>query len=92
MPLVKFYVAKSSAVQGTVVDFQSVSATAGVIDFTSGDGIGHYGAHVIHNADGTFSTTYEVKKDFYMAAASLASGNSGLSSGQSALVQVQEQM
>jgi hypothetical protein len=42
LPIVKFYVSKSDFVQGTIVDFQSVSKVAGLIDFSSGPGLGMY--------------------------------------------------
>jgi hypothetical protein len=40
LPIVKFYVSKSDFVQGTIVDFQSESKVAGIIDFSSGAGLG----------------------------------------------------
>ena len=95
MPIVKFYVTKSSAVQGTIVDFQSVSLIAGVIDFSFGPGLGQFGAHVVHNANGTFSTTYSAHEEYYQTVAPIASRSSGYigsPSDQSALVQVQTQM
>jgi hypothetical protein len=42
LPIVKFYVSKSDFVQGTIVDFQSESKVAGLIDFSSGPGLGMY--------------------------------------------------
>jgi hypothetical protein len=57
-PIIKFYVSKFLSVQGTIIDFQSSSAVAGIIDFSTGPGLGMFGAEVSHNPNGLFTTTY----------------------------------
>jgi len=64
LPIVKFYVAKANYIQGTVVDFQSVSKLAGVIDFSSGAGLGMFAAIITHNPNGSFSTVYRSQANY----------------------------
>ncbi|RSL87605.1 hypothetical protein CEP51_002122 [Fusarium floridanum] len=59
MPVVIFYVLK--VMQRTVknVNYQSFSTKPGVVDFTNGDGQGHYAARVVHEKNGDFTVTYQ---------------------------------
>jgi hypothetical protein len=57
-PITEFYIAESSFQAGVIVDFQSVSKTAAVINFSSGEGLGKFTAIVTHNNNGTFSVKY----------------------------------
>lgn len=57
-PVIKFFVSKFTSVQGNIVNFQSSSAHAGIIDFSTGPGLGMFGAEVTHNPNGLFTTTY----------------------------------
>jgi hypothetical protein len=57
-PVVKFYVAEGFSQQGALVDFSGGSGTAGVIDFTSGDGQGKFGCTVTQDGTDTFTAKY----------------------------------
>jgi len=74
-PVVKFYVAAYNAVQGTTIDYQSVSKNAGIIDFSSGAGRGNFGAIVVQDEYGAFTTNY-VSQAQYSDAVSAAQINS----------------
>jgi hypothetical protein len=57
-PVVKFYVKKYDSKVGTIINYQSFSVEAGVIDFTEGPGQGHYTASVTHKPDGGWDVKY----------------------------------
>jgi hypothetical protein len=94
-PIVKFYVSQFSSVQGTIVNFASASRKAGIIDFSTGAGVGKFGAKVIQGTDGEFTTTYLAQTDFYREQAILAGKevDFGISSVDAQkLAQIQEQL
>ncbi|KAL7916682.1 hypothetical protein GGI35DRAFT_473948 [Trichoderma velutinum] len=57
-PTMKFHVSQMNIKAGEIIDFLSVSKTAGVIDFSSGPGAGKDTATVIHKDNGTFDIVY----------------------------------
>ncbi|EWG41361.1 hypothetical protein FVEG_15281 [Fusarium verticillioides 7600] len=59
-PVVKFYVKKFDSKVGAIVNYQSFSVEAGVIDFTEGAGLGHYTASITHKQDGGWDVNFFV--------------------------------
>lgn len=57
-PIMKFYVATSAYQAGTIVNFQTATKVAGLVDFSSGPGLGMNSAVVTHDQFGNFSTNY----------------------------------
>jgi hypothetical protein len=61
-PIMKFYIGQFSYEPGEIVDFNSVSGDCGVIDFSSGPGLGRTTAVVTQDEYGNFSTIYTSSK------------------------------
>ncbi|KAB8277212.1 hypothetical protein BDV30DRAFT_235013 [Aspergillus minisclerotigenes] len=57
-PKMKYYILESIYETGVIVDYQSVTREAGVIDFTSGKGAGRFYAVVTHDDTGKFTVQY----------------------------------
>ncbi|PTB37320.1 hypothetical protein M441DRAFT_149185 [Trichoderma asperellum CBS 433.97] len=57
-PKMKFFIAESQQVPGEIVDYHSVVRDGATIDFSSGEGLGKFYAHVVQKTDGTFTVTY----------------------------------
>lgn len=53
-PIMKFYVGQFSFQAGEIVDFSTVSAKCGLIDFSSGPGLGKYYAVIKQDEKGVF--------------------------------------
>ena len=57
-PIVKYYVAVSLEIQGTVVDIDAGSLNPGTIDFTDGPGRGNTIANVTVDSLNNFAVTF----------------------------------
>lgn len=60
-PIVKFYISAGVWQPGEIVDIEFESDTVGVIDFSSGPGLGNFGCNIVQGSNGEFTATYTSK-------------------------------
>jgi len=76
-PVMKFYIGQYDYEAGAVVDFQSVSSDAALIDFSSGAGYGQYTAIVTQDLNANWSVTYGSSAVTTAALQAIADGTLG---------------
>ncbi|KAN0095991.1 hypothetical protein V8E51_014796 [Hyaloscypha variabilis] len=76
-PIMKFYIGQYDLEAGTVVDFQSVSSDAAVIDFSGGPGYGQYTAIVRQDLNANWNVTYGSSTVTAAALQAIADGTLG---------------
>jgi len=57
-PKMKFFISESEQISGEIVDYSAVSRDGAAIDFSEGEGLDKYYAHVVQHNDGRFEITY----------------------------------
>ncbi|ETS84696.1 hypothetical protein PFICI_02721 [Pestalotiopsis fici W106-1] len=66
-PIMKFFVATSSYRAGQIVNFATATMDAGVVDFSTGLGIGKNTAVITHDNTGAFTTRYLTQSQTVLA-------------------------